>query len=280
MNRPKRRLILIIGVPDSGKTALALRITDAMIATPGYDSVFVLDVGEQHSVLLNPFIGDLQSQIEYLEEDEARIGRAASSGGLQAGMAARTLDGPLIRNLTEFDEYCRLFAAERKSDKPSLIPPRVIWRCGPRSEDYAPPIAEACNIGNVAIVPCESRRWWPPFKHQWPFMEIPGRDDVTMESLITEGRSHVRNRHGDHCPVHLVLDAQSFGLLHWEVRQNVRTVICGRLEGGEAYSIIRKEFGDGTGELVSRVRKLKMKEWIAVRGEMPELAPYRGGGRR
>lgn len=283
MNRPARQMITVVGVPGTGKTVMTDRIADAMIMHPGYDSVFVFDPLEQRSVPLERNIGDLQAQIEYLEEDEARVREATSRGGRKAGMAARKLDGPLVRTLAEYEEVCRLFAVERKSKLPSLIPPRVIWRCGPYGAAYAPAIAEACNTGNIVLVMSESRLWFPNYRHDWPIDEIPGRDDITMEHLITMGRAHIKNRAGDRCALHMILDAQDFMMLSNLVRKNSDTVICGRLEGGEAFDIIRREFGDGTKTLVERVRKLKDHEWITVRshppGSTPELGPYRGGGR-
>lgn len=279
MNRPDRRAILCIGIPGSGKTAMTLRITDDMVLRPGFDSVFVLDRLEQFSTGLNRHIGDLEAQLEELEDDEARVLAATGTRGLEAGMAARRHDGPIVRNLAEYAQYGALLAAERRAKVETLVPRRVIWRCGPSPAAYGEAIAEACNQGNVAIVACESRGWWPNFRHEWPLHELPGRPDVTLEHLLTMGRASIRNRHGEWCPVHLVLDAQDFGMLHWMVRKFCLTVLCSRLEGGESYAIISKEFGDGTGELVKRVRELGDHEWIAVRGEMPRIAPFRGGGR-
>lgn len=280
MNRPDRKSILCIGLPGSGKTALTLRITDWFVdCEPGIDSTFVLDIVEQFSTGLDAHVGDLEAQLELLEADDERVRAIARSRGLEAAQKARTLDGPICRNIMEFARYCGLLAEARESKEPRLLPRRVIWRCGPKPEAYGFVFAEACNIGNVAIVACESKHWWPPFKDKWPIKEIPGRPDVTLEALITMGRAHIRNRHGHYCPVHLVLDAQMFALLHWEVRQSTLTVLCSRLEGGEAYATINREFGDGTGDLAGQIRQLEPHEWLAVRGRMPQLAPFRGGGR-
>jgi hypothetical protein len=279
MNRPDRQMILAVGVPGTGKTVITDRIADAMILHAGYDSIFVLDPLEQRSTALERYIGDLEQQIELLEEDEERVRRAWTSGGRVAGMKARTLDGPLLRTVAEYSEYCELFARERESKLPRLIPPRVIWRCGPSGAAYAPAIAEACDVGNVVLVMSESRLWYPNHRYQWPINDIPGRSDLTMEHLITMGRAHIRNRAGDRCALHMVLDAQDFMMLHNYVRKNCEVVLCGRLEGGESFRIVQAEFGDGSKGLVERVRKLENHEWIAVRGEMPEIGPYRGGGR-
>jgi hypothetical protein len=277
--RPDRKIILCIGVPGTGKTTMTDRICDAMMMHAGYDSIFVLDPLEQRSVGLNRHIGDLEEQLELLEDDEERVRAAASSGGLRAGMAARRWDGPILRTVAEYSEYCGLLAAARESKLGRVVPPRVIWRCGPNPAAYAPAIAEACNQGNTVLVLSESRLWYRNFRSEWPINEIPGREDLTMEHLLTMGRAHIRDRHGVYCPVHLVLDAQDFMMLHNMVRKFTTTVLCSRLEGGEAFKIIQAEFGDGTKALVEKVRKLKNHEWIAVRGEMPELGPFRGGGR-
>lgn len=269
MNRPDRRSILCIGIPGSGKTVMTLRICDAMLRHPGYDSVFVLDRLEQHSVALNRHLGDLDEQLDLLEQD-----RAAQNRGM-----LRTYDGPLIQSMNEYYEFCGMLARARDSKAPRIVPERVIWRCGPNAANYAEPIAEACNQGNVVLVLCETRGWFSNYQHDWPIAELPGRPDVTMEHLLTMGRAHIRNRHGEYCAVHMIYDAQDFGMLHWMVRRFTQTVLCSRLEGGESYRIVGAEFGDGTGELVQKVRALRPHQWIAVRGEMPEVAPFRGGGR-
>jgi hypothetical protein len=279
MNRPHRRTIFLVGRPGCGKTATSLRITDRMIMHPGFDSVFVLDPLEQHSVGLNASIGDLEEQLDLLEEDEERVRRAILKQG-SSGIAARKHDGPIVRSVEEYDEFCALFAAETKSTHPTAIPRRVVWRCGPQPENYGPAIAEACDQGHVVLQLCESKLWYPPYQAKWPIHELPGRPDVTMEHLITMGRASIRNRDGEWCPVHMILDAQSFMMVHWEVRQNVDTVMVSQIRGNASYAVLNREFGDGTGELAERIRKLERYEWIAACGELPELAPYRGGGRR
>ena len=278
-DRPDRQTILVIGVPGSGKTAEATQITDEMILEDGIDTVYALDTLEQLSVGLEPYIGDLEQQLEILMDDEQRVNSIWRDRGREEGLRARQHDGPLIRTTAEYSEYCELFAAAQKSKKPLLAPPRVIWRCGPLGASYGPAIAEACDQGHTALFMPETRLWYPNFRHEWPINEIPGRPDLTMEHLITMGRAHIRNRHGQRTKIHLVLEAQSFMMLHNYVRNNCEIVICGRLEGGEAFDIVRREFGDGTRELVDRVRKLENHEWIAVRGKMPPVGPYRGGGR-
>lgn len=279
MNRPERQLILAIGVPGTGKTVLTDRIADAMLLHRGYDSIFVADPLEQRSVELERHLGDLEQQLELLVDDELRIAEVGKRQGREAGLRARRLDGPLVRSLEEYSTCCALAGELHGREGRSVIPSRVIWRCGPDPAAYAPMIAEACDQGNIVLVLSESRLWYPNFRHQWPINEIPGRDDLTMEHLLTLGRAHIRNRSGERCAVHMILDSQDFMMLSPLVRKHCRTVLCGRLEGGEAFEIIRREFGDGTGELVRRVRELHDHEWIAVRGTMPELGPYRGGGR-
>jgi len=278
MNRPARRAILAVGVPGSGKTTLHKRITDCVILHPGYDSVFVLDRNEEWGGRLERHVGDLEAQLELLEEDEARVRGAVRAHG-RIGLAARELDGPLIRNLAEYAEFCGLLASERKSDKPAMVPRRVIWRCGRDTTAYGDPLREACDQGNVMIVFSESPDWFTSYERDWPLDQVPGRPDVKLSQLYSQGRAHIRNRYGEPCAVHILCDAQSLAMVHWKVRQFSSTVLCSRVEGGESYRAISREFGDGTEELVRRVRALEPRQWIAIRGELPELAPFRGGGR-
>ncbi len=278
MNRPDRRTILAVGVPGTGKTVLIMRITDAMLERDGYDSIFVLDRKEEWSEQLEPLVGDLEAQLEELEEDEARVEAAKRQRGWE-GLAVRKHHGPLIRSADEYDAYCRLLALERRAEVPTLVPRRVIWRCGWDVNAYGVALAAACNQGNVAIVFCEAPDWFTSHEAQWPLANIPGRPDVSLAQLYSQGRAHIKNAAGAKCRIHLICDSQDLAMVHWKPRKFSETVLLSRIEGGESYAVIRREFGDGTDDIVNRVRAISDHEWLAVRGTMPELGPYRGGGR-
>jgi hypothetical protein len=279
MNRPDRKIWFFVGRPHTGKTVAELRLTDELIMKPGWDSIFVADVLSQHSTDLNPYIGDLEQQLELLLEDDDRVRKAVIACGHE-GLAARRYDGPIVRNLEEYQIFCQLYAAEVGSGAASLVPPRVIWRCGKDATDFAPMICEACNQGWVILQFCETWRWYPPSFWNWPLHEIPGRSDVAMELLITEGRVGIQNRRGEWCGIGMIVEAQRFkGQVSPFIRENADVVLCSQLRGKESFDTITREFGDGTRELEERIRRLGKYEWIAVSGEMPKLAPYRGGGR-
>lgn len=279
MNRPKRRSILAVGVPEAGKTVLHKRITDIVILQPGYDGVLVFDRNGEWSTGLEPHIGDLEAQLDILEEDEARVERAVSMCG-RAGLETRIHDGPIVTSVAEFEEYTRLLALEHHAATETVIPRRTIVRCGRDVAAYGDFLRVSCDQGHMFVVFSESPDWFTSYERDWPFDNIPGRPDVTLSQIYSQGRSHIPNKRGEPCPMHILTDSQDFMMVHWKVRKFSRTVLVGRVEGGDSYAFIRKEYGDGTKELVRRVRALELHEWIAVRGTMPELAPYRGGGRR
>lgn len=273
MQRPKRKIWFFVGMPGTGKTAAELRLTDSLVKGSGWDSIFVADVLEQHSPRLERHIGDLEQQVELLLDDEERVRRH--------GIAARQYDGPIVTSLLEYRDLCRLYAAEvDPKGAPSLVPPRVIWRCGDKAEDYAPMIAEGCNQGWVVLQLCETWRWYPPHFGAWPMHEVPGRPDVYMERLITEGRIGIKNRDGERCGIGMIVEAQMFeGQVSTFIRRNANVVFVSQLRGKESYDVITREFGDGTRALEERIRKLEPYQWITVFGDMPKLAPYRDNGR-
>lgn len=277
MNRPARRSILAVGVPGTGKTALHVRITDAAILRPGYDGVFVLDRNEEWSASLDRYVGDLEAQLEALDEDEARVREAVKARGWD-GYEVRQLDGPIVRSAEEYKDCCALLATMRRSSSPLLTPRRTIWRCGRDPKLYGEALREAVDQGHMWLVFSESPDWFTNYERDWPFDAIPGRD-VRLSQLYSQGRAHIKNRHGEPCPIHILTDSQDLAMVHWKVRKFSSIVLMSRIEGGESYATLRREFGDGTDSLANRVRRLKPHEWIAVRGEMPELAPYSRGGR-
>lgn len=280
MRRPKRKIWFFVGMPGMGKTVAELRLTDMLVKKSGWDSIFVADVLEQHSPRLEPYIGDIEQQVEKLLEDDERVRLAVQNRGI-GGLADRLYDGPIVTNLREYRDLCRLYAdAVDPGGTPSLVPARVIWRLGYKAADYAPMIVEACNQGWVVIQLCETWRWYPPNFGEWPLHELPGRPDVAMELLITEGRIGIKNRDGERCGIGMIVEAQMFvGQVSTFIRRNANVVLVSQLRGKESYDIITREFGDGTRALEDKIRALPPYKWIAVAGDMPELAPYRDNGR-
>lgn len=278
MNRPERRAILVVGAPGSGKTVLHRRITDAIMVHDGFDGVFVLDRSGEWSCDLEPYIGDLEQQLELLEDDELGVQRAVRVCGRE-GLAARKYDGPIVRSAAEFAQLCELLAVELHTSE-HIIPRRTIWRCGRDTAAYGDALRIACDQGNLMVVFSESPDWFTSYERDWVFDAIPGRPDVKLSQLYSQGRAHIVNARGVPCPIHILCDSQSLAMVHWKVRQFSNVVVVSHLEGGESYACLRREFGDGTNKQERAVRALQPREWLAVRGRMPELGPFRGGGRR
>jgi len=270
MRRGKRELILVLGTPDSGKTVLMVRITDWLVQhRDSLDSIFVMDRTEEWSVGLEPYEFDLEAQLELLEADDAAARRGEP----------RDYMGPLVHSVDEFHTFCELLGQANDLDAPK-VPRRVVWRMGDLCESYRPGMAEAVAQGNVMIVLPEGPRWFPSIgKHEWPVMEIT--EGVTLEQVYSEGRAHIKNRDGKRCAISVLTESQFLQQVHWIVRNYSRTVVCSQIEGADTADLIRRNFGKaGRGkELLEEVQKLEPREWIAIRGEMPELAEFRGGGR-
>jgi hypothetical protein len=278
MNRPERRAILCVGAPGTGKTVLLRRITDTMIRQSGYDGIIVLDRTEEWSTELERHAGDLEQQLELLQEDEERVRRAVAVCG-QAGVAARWYDGPIVRSAAEYRQVCELLAVEQNVFPP-VIPRRTIFRCGRDPSAYGEAIRIAVDQGHCVVVFAEAPDWFTSYERDWVFDAIPGRPDVRLSQLYSQGRAHLPNARGEPCPIHIVCDSQALALVHWKVRQFSNVVLVSQIEGGESYACLKREFGDGTDKHVDAVRALQPRQWLAVRGRMPELAPFRGGGRR
>jgi hypothetical protein len=125
----------------------------------------------------------------------------------------------------------------------------------------------------------ESPDWFSSYERDWPFNSIPGRPDVALSQLYSQGRAHIPNASGTPCRIHILCDSQDLMMVHWKIRKFSTDVIVSRLEGGESFACVKREFGDGSDTLVERVRALGDHQWTALRGRVPELAPFRGGGR-
>jgi len=181
------------------------------------------------------------------------------------------IDGPIVSSRKEFEALARLSAAVHQSQHSTEVPRRVIWRCGRNPENYADPISLALLMGDCTLVLAESPDWFPSYRRDWPISAIRGYPDLTLGHLWTQGRAHIANAYGEKRPIHLILDSQAPQLVHWQVRSMATHVLVSRVEGGDAYSVLRREFGDGTDDLVNAVRAARQFEWIQAR-------PWRGAG--
>lgn len=293
------RSTLLIGLPGTGKTTMEVRITDMYIRNPGVRCVHVFDTVEQWSPLLQEHLGDLEAQLELLVEDELRVHQAIRKHGFEKGSTVRKYDGPLIRDRVEFNEYCQLLAEEWRDndelqdvwgeppadDELGTYPRRVIWRCGEPPVNYAASgaLTEFINCGWAVGCFSESPDWFPPYKTKWPVMEIPERPDVRLEQLFTKGRAHIKDRHGERTGVSMVFDTQDLSAIHWNARQiatsSKSAVLCSQVIGNDTYQLLDRTYGQGDHDISKTVRELKPREWRAIWGTMPKLAPFRGGGR-
>ena len=259
--RMGRQSLLCIGEPGAGKTTLERRITDAFMRRASIDSVFVLDRQEEWSIGIEEL--ELEEQLAELERDEDR--------------KVRRHDGPIVHSVEEYHELCRLYAELLEDDQVERVPERVIWRCGDDPARYVGALREAVDQGNVMVVFAEGAEWFPNYLSKWPIDKI--RDDVTLAGLWRRGRAHIRNRDGARCRFHIVVDTQYPMQVHWYVRDYSETVLCSALEGADSLDFVRRNYGKDGKALAARVQGLEKHQWIAVRGEMPELAAFRGGGR-
>jgi hypothetical protein len=181
--------------------------------------------------------------------------------------------GPVVRDAAEYRRACEAEGQRIGADGP-CVPRRVIWRCGTRPEFFTGALREAIDQGNVCSVFAEASRWFPPHgKGSWPVWEI--RADVTLDDFMRLGRAHIRNRDGVRCVSHYIADTQYPFDVHRLMRDVSDPVLCSKIEGENSLKWVRANFGANGAATARRVQTLADHQWIALRGSMPELAPYR-----
>lgn len=236
MRRGNRITAFIIGEPGSGKTTVERRWTDWLVSNrPSIDSIFVLD-----------------SLAEPVWDDA----------------------GPIVTSARDYHNVCAESGRAVNLLGPPLVPRRVVWRCGHSPIGYIPALREACDQGHVLLVFTEAAQWFQPGgKGQWPVYQV--REDVSLEEILRLGRAHIRNRDGERSWIGYMADTQYPWDCHRLMRDVSTTVLCSKIEGERTLQWVRGNFGTDGKELVHRVQSLERHQWIALRGDMPTLAPLR-----
>ncbi len=139
----------------------------------------------------------------------------------------------------------------------------VIWQLGAAAANYDRVLAEAAQLGDVAIVLDEA----------YEFAEAGGSwtGSEVLRSIVFAGAHLPRRRDGEMRPTHLIVACQYPKSVHSQIWQQAYTVMVGVLAGKAAFTWVRDNFGD---EVEGYARDLKPFEWLCVHGERPELPGY------
>jgi hypothetical protein len=146
--------------------------------------------------------------------------------------------------------------------------PRVaVWKLGEDVESYTPVIAEAVELGDIALFIDEFYEF-APSGMGWTGSKI-------LRRVVLAGRHQPRRDDGDIRPTHLFIATQYPRTIHHLVWSQAATVMCGVLSGEQSYDWVRANFGK---EQLVRVKALKNHEWLCLKGTRPALPGYGADG--